>query len=138
MNETRVDLRLLDAIDQNMREIQAGFEEHCCLLDRCLGHNRQEGADSGPHGALCAFRGRERRLRKAIQEAIEVLEATRRSFKSKQLEQLRKRLTAVLIDEHCPDVPEGPSGSGPEAAHQRPGCPRSPHPVRRKNHEKGT
>ena len=129
MNEARVDLRLLEAIDQNMREIQAGLEEHCCLLDRCLGHNRQAAADSSPHAALCAFRGREMRLRKAIAEAIEVLEATRRSFKSKQLERLRKRLMAVLIDERCSEVPEGPS------VPERPEHPRSPHTIRRKSHE---
>jgi hypothetical protein len=48
--------------------------------------------------ADCPLRSREKRLREAIQEAIEVLESTRRAFKSKQLEMLRKNLTAVLIE----------------------------------------
>lgn len=48
--------------------------------------------------ANCPRRSREERFKAAIQEAIDVLEASRRSFKSKQLEALRKRLTQVLID----------------------------------------
>jgi len=37
-------------------------------------------------------------LKKAIQEAIEILEQTKKSFKSKKLEMLRKKLTDVLIE----------------------------------------
>lgn len=46
---------------------------------------------------LPAFR-REDRLKAAFVETIEILEQTRKSFKSKQLEALRRRLTQVLID----------------------------------------
>ena len=49
---------------------------------------------SGP----CPLRARERALKQALQEAITVLEQSRKSFKSKQLEQLRKKLTQTLID----------------------------------------
>ena len=38
-------------------------------------------------------------LRHTLADAIEVLEATRKSFKSKQIEALRKKLTKVLIEE---------------------------------------
>lgn len=37
--------------------------------------------------------------RAALQEAVTVLEETRRSFKSRQLEELRKKLQAVLAEE---------------------------------------
>ena len=37
-------------------------------------------------------------LKKAIREAIEVLEESRKAFKSKRLEALRKKLTKVLIE----------------------------------------
>ncbi|MBI5578868.1 MAG: hypothetical protein HY895_06925 [Deltaproteobacteria bacterium] len=42
--------------------------------------------------------GREDALRRAIAEAIAILEESRKAFKSKQIEALRKRLTQVLID----------------------------------------
>jgi hypothetical protein len=41
----------------------------------------------------------ENKLKEAIKETIEVLEQTRKAFKSKRLELLRKRLTQVLIDD---------------------------------------
>ena len=128
----RVDLRLLEAIDQNMKQIQAGLEMHCCLLGQCLGQDRPQEADSSPLAGLCAFRAREVRLRKAIQEAIEVLEASRRSFKSKQLERLRKRLTAVLIDAPSPDVSGAGDGSGPDATPENQRYPHFPQTIRRK------
>lgn len=37
--------------------------------------------------------------RAALQEAVTVLEETRRSFKSRQLEELRKKLQAVLAED---------------------------------------
>ncbi|MCK4546979.1 MAG: hypothetical protein KAW17_05990 [Candidatus Eisenbacteria sp.] len=38
----------------------------------------------------------ERALRGAIVEAVEILDQTRKAFKSKQLEQLRSRLLRIL------------------------------------------
>jgi predicted nucleotide-binding protein (sugar kinase/HSP70/actin superfamily) len=40
----------------------------------------------------------ELRLKESIQEAIEELEETKKAFKSKRLEVLRRKLTSVLID----------------------------------------
>jgi hypothetical protein len=40
----------------------------------------------------------ESRLKEALKEAIEVLEDTRKAFKSKRLGELRKKLTQVLIE----------------------------------------
>src|SRR6266567_4443168 len=40
-----------------------------------------------------------RKLREAIREAIEVLEDTRRAFKSRQLEELRLKLEAALAED---------------------------------------
>ncbi len=40
-----------------------------------------------------------RKYRAALTEAVRVLEETRRSFKSKQLEDLRKKLQAVLAED---------------------------------------
>ncbi|MGE0087081.1 MAG: hypothetical protein AB7S75_21975 [Desulfococcaceae bacterium] len=44
---------------------------------------------------LCS---REHRLKKAIQEAVEVIDESRKSFKSKKLEGLRKNLIQVLVE----------------------------------------
>jgi hypothetical protein len=41
---------------------------------------------------------REQVLKEAIKEAIDELEESRKSFKSKRLELLRKKLTQVLLD----------------------------------------
>ncbi|MFO7970516.1 MAG: hypothetical protein R6U40_02060 [Desulfobacterales bacterium] len=40
----------------------------------------------------------ENRLKQAIKETIDVLEESRKAFKSKRLEVLRKKLTQVLIE----------------------------------------
>jgi hypothetical protein len=48
--------------------------------------------------AQCPVRDRENRLVAAIQNAIDVLEESKKSFKSKRLEGLRKDLIRVLID----------------------------------------
>jgi hypothetical protein len=39
-----------------------------------------------------------RRLRQVLAETIEVLEETKKAFKSKKLESLRKKLTVALMD----------------------------------------
>ena len=41
---------------------------------------------------------RELRLKETIKETIEILEETRKAFKSKKLEALRKKLTQILIE----------------------------------------
>lgn len=40
-----------------------------------------------------------KKYREALWEAVRVIEETRRSFKSRQLEELRKRLQAVLAED---------------------------------------
>jgi len=49
---------------------------------------------------LCALMDcpHRRRLRQVLAETIEVLEETKKAFKSKRLESLRKRLTEVLLN----------------------------------------
>lgn len=43
--------------------------------------------------------GPRQKYRAAVRDAVEVLEETRKSFKSKQLEELRKRLESLLAAE---------------------------------------
>ena len=50
------------------------------------------------HKVVLPSTHRQLRFKEAITEAIEVLEETRKAFKSKRLEALRKKLTQVLIE----------------------------------------
>ncbi|MDD3992115.1 MAG: hypothetical protein RBR20_14220 [Desulfobacterales bacterium] len=84
---------IADSVARQQREIELQQNLVALVLQSCP---RSGGLSA--LAANCPLRSREKRLREAIQEAIEVLESTRRSFKSKQLEMLRKNLTAVLIE----------------------------------------
>ena len=88
---------LLAAVDESAGLLHRQMEWHRALvtaaLKTCIDPESLELAL-----ANCPRRCREERFKAAIQEAIEVLDASRRAFKSKQLEALRKHLTQVLID----------------------------------------
>ncbi len=88
---------LLGAVDESAGRLQRQIEQHRALvaaaLRDCLDADSLEIVLAG-----CPRRSREHRYRTAIQQAIDVLEASRRAFKSKQLEALRKHLTEVLMD----------------------------------------
>lgn len=88
---------LVFALSTSVKELQQGLDLHCCLVTSLL-----EGKLDERHFQSlvdrCPKRSRERRLEKALREAIAVLEESRKSFKSKALEVLRKRLTEALLD----------------------------------------
>ena len=88
---------LLNAINESVEELQRGIDNYRCLLtsvleDRIDDRDLQHIMHTGTPGSS------ESKLREALMEAIEVLEESRKAFKSKKLELLRKRLTQVLID----------------------------------------
>ncbi len=89
-----------EALRKSAEELQLRVETHRWILARAMegGDTRTEIdacplADS-PHGD-CPHR---RRLRETLADVIAVLEETRKAFKSKQLETLRKRLIGVLAE----------------------------------------
>ncbi len=85
-------MTVTDAIVESARDLRRRVEEHEQLLARSGG--AQAGAAASPCLMLdCSCR---QTLRRTLLEAIGTLEATRRSFKSKELEQLRKKLVEVL------------------------------------------
>ena len=88
---------LYEAINKNLNQIRKSIDQHHCLLASLLGFD-----DDSDHLEIiskhCPYLAREERLKKAIQEAVETLEQTKKSFKSKRLEMLRKKLTNVLIE----------------------------------------
>lgn len=85
-----------DAIRQSAEELQARVEEHRRLLALAL-----EGGDGRTIRTSCLHLAcpHKRRLRQVVLEAIRIIEDTRKAFKSRQLEALRKRLIEVLAEE---------------------------------------
>ncbi len=88
---------LANVLNESVKKLQHRLNQHSCLVAAILEgqldcHNLPLPKD------ICPRQTREEKLKLAIQEAIEVLEQSRKSFKSKQLELLRKKLTQVLID----------------------------------------
>ena len=88
---------LINALNLSVKELQQGIDAHCCLVASIL-ENRIDERNLQPLLDLCPKRSRELRFEKAIKETIEELEESRKAFKSKRLEALRKKLTAVLIE----------------------------------------
>jgi len=87
------------ALDASLQDLQKALDEHCNLVRYFLQGQVPENA------SRCTRSGsdRELELEQAIHEAIEVLEDTRKSFKSKQLGALRKKLIRVLTDASVPE-----------------------------------
>ena len=86
-------MTLREALDRSTEDIQRLLEQHRRLLDRAL--DETLGAPDDPACRLvdCAHR---RRLREVVVETVEVLEQTRKAFKSSQLEALRIKLIRTL------------------------------------------
>ncbi len=90
---------LINVLNNSIKELQQGIDMHCCLVTSIV-EDRLDERSLQPILDQCPKRSREIRLEKAIQEAIDVLEHSRKSFKSKTLEALRKKLTRVLIEQN--------------------------------------
>ena len=88
---------LINAINVSVKKLQQEIDVHCCLVASVL-EGQVDERNLRPLLELCSSQAREFKLKEAIKEAIEVLEESRKAFKSKRLEALRKRLTQVLID----------------------------------------
>jgi hypothetical protein len=88
---------VVSALNTSIKELQQGFDAHCCLVVSLMDGNVDK-RNLRPMLDLCAGRNREARLRATIKEAIDVIEESRKAFKSKRLEALRKKLTQVLIE----------------------------------------
>jgi hypothetical protein len=88
---------IINVLNTSVRQLQQGIEAHCCLISSII-EERVDERNLQPLLELCPKRSRELKLEAAIKEAIDVIEESRKSFKSKKLEALRKKLTQVLID----------------------------------------
>ena len=85
----------IEIIDKSTEELHQRIDMHrylmATVLDKKVSENRLN------HLPLPSS-DRELRLKEAMKDTIEVLEETRKAFKSKRLEALRKKLTQVLIE----------------------------------------
>ncbi|MBI5592335.1 MAG: hypothetical protein HY881_17855 [Deltaproteobacteria bacterium] len=82
-----------DLLTKNLEDIQVMIGNHANLLG-CL---KQSGDSPALHpcSSSCPCR---QKLKETLMETIQVLEASRKAFKSKQLEGLRKKLIAALAE----------------------------------------
>jgi len=87
---------LIAAIDRSAEELHQRIDMHRCLMATLL--EQRVGDGTLKRLSLSPCSPVETRLKTAIGETIEVLEQTRKAFKSKRLEALRKRLIQVLIE----------------------------------------
>jgi hypothetical protein len=90
---------LITALNSSARELQQGIDIHCCLLTSVL-TGRAEDLNIPQIPDVKPRQSRELMMKEAIREAIDELEETRKAFKSKKLEALRKKLTQVLLNVH--------------------------------------
>lgn len=88
---------LIDVLNTSVQELQKGIDMHHGLVTAILEEQVSED-NLGPVLNLCPKRSRELRLEAIVKETIDTLEESRKAFKSKRLEILRKKLTQVLID----------------------------------------
>ena len=86
---------LIEIIDKSAEDLHQKIDMHrylmAIILDKKVSEKRLDHI-------ILPDPEKELRLSNAIKEAIEVLEETRKAFKSKRLEVLRKRLVQVLTE----------------------------------------
>lgn len=87
---------LINTIDKSTEELHQNIDMHRHLMASIL--EQQVGDGSLINLSLPFYSPAENRLKEAIKETMEVLEESRKAFKSKRLEILRKKLTQVLIE----------------------------------------
>ena len=87
---------LITAIDKSAEELHQRIDMHRYLMNTIL--EQRVGDESIKKLSLSSNSYNQSGLKEAIKETIEVLEQTRKAFKSRRLEALRKKLTQVLIE----------------------------------------
>ena len=82
------DAETMPSLAESARDLQAMLDQHCRSVDEAFC-----GLDSVT--TRCA---RQRILRRAVVDAIQAIEATRKAFKSRQLEAVRLNLIRALAE----------------------------------------
>jgi len=87
---------LVTVINRSAEELHQKIDMHRYLMTTLL--EKKVDNETIKQLALPTYFPDENRLKQAIMETIDVLEESRKAFKSKRLEVLRKKLTQVLIE----------------------------------------
>ena len=87
---------ILMSLHDRTEELHKRINMQCDLMENIINSSLKK--DELSAGKCGQINERETKLVNALKDTIEVLEQTRKSFKSKRLEHLRKKLTDVLID----------------------------------------
>ena len=87
---------MINVIDKSAKELCLKIDMHCHLMAAMLEQNLGDGNIKELFLPSCYHK--EASLKEAVKETIDVLEQTRKAFKSKRLEVLRKKLMQVLIE----------------------------------------
>ncbi len=87
---------LFTVINRSTEELHQKIDMQRYLMTTLL--EKQVGDETVKQLVLPTNSSNENRLKQAIMETIDVLEESRKAFKSKRLEVLRKKLTQVLIE----------------------------------------
>ena len=87
---------LITVIDKSAEELHQKIDMHRYLMTVIL--EKKVGDENIKQLSLSPYSDNERVLKGAIRETIEVLEESKKAFKSRRLEALRKKLTRVLIE----------------------------------------
>ena len=87
---------LITVIDKCTEELHQKIDMHRHLMTIIL--DKRVGDENIKQLSFPAHSSNERMLKEAVRETIEVLEESRKAFKSKRLEALRKKLTGILIE----------------------------------------
>ena len=87
---------MINVIDKSAEELHLKIDMHCHLMTAMLEQNLGDGNIKELFLPSCYHK--KVRLKEAVKETIDVLEESRKAFKSKRLEALRKKLTHVLIE----------------------------------------
>ena len=87
---------MINVIDKSAEELHLKIDMHCRLMTVMLEQRLGDGNLKELFLPSCYHK--ESRLKEAVKETIDILEESRKAFKSKRLEALRKKLTHVLIE----------------------------------------
>jgi|LGVF01.1.fsa_nt_gb hypothetical protein len=87
---------MINIIDKSAEELHLKIDMQCHLMTAILEQKLGEG--NLKEFVLPSYYYKEARLKEAVKETIDVLEESRKAFKSKTLEVLRKKLMHVLIE----------------------------------------
>ncbi|RZB30067.1 MAG: hypothetical protein SRB1_02347 [Desulfobacteraceae bacterium Eth-SRB1] len=87
---------LMNVIDKSAEELHLKIDMQCHLMTAIL--EQDLGGGNIKELFLPSCYPKEARLKEAVKETVDVLEESRKAFKSKRLEALRKKLTHVLIE----------------------------------------